>query len=157
MLQPFRSLLCCPPSKNRPKILLAASGPIIYTFNCQNGLLLSTWPSEEFKGKPRDLEERTASPENSDLGDAERSAKRRKTSLSREASSSASAEILVEAVNGRQSDTAMEVSNSDVSKMICTSNGEYVVAVTGEDKAIRVLHLLSDGGLVQISERHAFP
>ncbi|KAL8796671.1 MAG: hypothetical protein Q9195_001061 [Heterodermia aff. obscurata] len=37
--------------------------------------------------------------------------------------------------------------------MICTSSGEYVVAVTGEDKAIRVFELRRDGSLMQISER----
>ena len=80
--------------------------------------------------------------------------KRRRTSLSRAVSSSTSTEILVESQVETDANKATQVSNADVTKLICTSNGSHVIAVTGEHKAIRVFQLGEDGILTQINERH---
>ena len=136
-------------------MLLAASGPLIFSFGTQDGLLLSIWPTHDLEGTPVVLDESLACADEPGVADAERSAKRRRVALSREVSSSTSAEIVVENPGVTRSSRELQVSNSEVNKMICTSSGEYVVAVTGEDKTIRVFELQGDGSLMQTSERHA--
>ena len=156
MPQPFQCLLYCPSaSARRRNVLLAASGPFIYSFGIQDGLLLSIWPIPDLEGTPVALDESLACAGEPGVTDAERSAKRRRVSLSREVSSSTSAEIVVETPHVTKSSRELQVSSSEVNKMICTSSGEYVVAVTGEDKTIRVFELRRDGSLMQTSERHA--
>ena len=155
MLQPFQKLLRCPPSlEHRSGVLLAASGPFIHSFSVQNGSFLATWPTHDIEGKPLDLGDCAANAQDFGSIDHERSCKRRRLSLSREASSSTSAEILVEDQSETGPNLVVQISNPDISEMICTSNGEYVIAATGEDKAIRVLRLRKDGSLIEISERH---
>ena len=154
-MQPFQCLLYCPSaSARRPSVLLAASGPFIYSFGVQDGLLLSVWPTHDLDGMPVALDESRACAGELGVTDAERAAKRRRVSLSREVSSSTSAEIVVENSQLTKSSRELQVSNSEVNKMICTSSGEYVVAVTGEDKSIRVFELQMDGSLMQSTERH---
>lgn len=156
MLQPFQCLLYCPSaSARKPSVLLAASGPLLYSFGIQDGLLLSIWPTHDLEGTPVALDESLACAGRPEFTDAERSAKRRRVSLSREVSSSTSAEIVLETPNATKPSKELQVSNSEINKLIRTSSGEYVVAVTGEDKTIRVFELQRDGSLMQISERHA--
>ena len=157
MKQVFQCLLRCRSSTHsRPSVLLAASGPLIHSFNIKDGSYLSTWPTYDAEGKPLTLEGSAACTGDFETEDADRPLKRRKTSLSREVSSSASAEILVENPDETEASKELHVSNSDVTKIISTSNNEYVIAVTGEDKTIRLFQLLELGSLRQISERHVF-
>ena len=64
-----------------------------------------------------------------------------------ELSESSSAEIVVEKIE------SAPPPHPPIVKLAATRNGEYVVAVTGEDKCIRVLQLSAHGGLTQLSER----
>lgn len=159
-MQPFQSLVSCPSiSKVRPSVLLAASGPYIYSFDAQDGSFLSSWPSQTLERKGVALAEVPLAEGQTNTNgcgstELERPPKRRRTSLSRAVSSSTSAEIVVESQVETGSNKATQVSNADVSKLICTSNGGHVIAVTGEDKAVRVFQLRDDGSLMQISERH---
>ena len=147
MLQPFQCLLYCPKSgTQQPDILLAASGHSIFSFDVQSGSLLSTWPSPP----KRSLE--IGDPGNRD---AERQSKRQKASISREASHSDSADIVVE--NDLDIDSSANKnggSTGNIAKLICTSDSKHVVAVTAEDKSIRVFEQAADGSLTQISVRY---
>ena len=155
-MQPFQCLLYCPSiSARRSSVLLAASGPFIYSFAIPDGLLLSIWPTHDLEGIPVAIDESLARADEPGVTDSERSAKRRRVSLSREVSSSTSAEIVVENSPVIKSSGELQVSNSEVNQMMCTSSGEHVVAFTGEDKTIRVFELRMDGSLMQTSERHA--
>ena len=147
MLQPFQCLLYCPKSgSQQPDILLAASGSSIFSFDVQSGSLLSTWPSPP----KRSLE----------IGDpgnryAERQSERQEISISREASHSGSADIVV----GNDLDIDSNAnrnggSSGNVAKLICTSDSKHVVAVTAEDKSIRVFEQAVDGSPTQISVRY---
>ena len=62
-------------------------------------------------------------------------------------SESSSAEIVVEKVE------SAPPPHPPVVKLAATRNGGYVVAVTGEDKCIRVLQMSANGSLTQLSER----
>ena len=75
-------------------------------------------------------------------------AKRLKTEVSSIASESSSTEIVVE--------NDLEIQNSfanAIIKLAATSDGRHVIAVTGEDKRIRVLELSASGILRQWSDR----
>ena len=77
--------------------------------------------------------------------------KRRKMSPRAAISSeSSSAEIVVEG-----SDGAKYFHSNPVIKLAATSNGRHVVAVTSEDKCMRVFELKGDGVMYQTSERSA--
>ena len=64
-----------------------------------------------------------------------------------ELSESSSAEIVVEKTE------SAPPPHPPVVRLAATRNGEYVVAVTGEDKCIRVLQMSANGSLTQLSER----
>ena len=86
--------------------------------------------------------------------DSEPPSKRQKVSLIRDESSNSATEIVVM----RDSDNdefsiPQQLLNPLVIKLAGTSNGQHVVAVTGEDKCIRVFDLAADGTLTQLSER----
>ncbi len=72
-------------------------------------------------------------------------------------SDSTSTEIK-EDVKGQRSHELDRVLSLDVStaviKLAGTSNGQYIIAVTDEDKCIRVLELQDDGSLIQRCARY---
>lgn len=155
MATPFQRLLFCSKKGQRQlNIILAASGPSIRSFNASNGVFLSKWshldPTRSLKvsnGHDEDL---------SPGGEVEEPPeKRRKFSPSREPSEAPSAEIIVESPNSKRRKPKPLVQHVPFVTSLCSSNdGRHVVAVTGEDKCIRVLRLLPDGSLTQLSERY---
>ena len=163
MLNPFQCLYYCPLfDSDGTEILLAASGSRIFSFNVLDGSLLSIWPpTAGVEGTEKCLQNGFG---NSSKGggisvegdpvlqdkDAERPGKRRKLSPHGSGSESASTEIVVQ----EQLDTnGKAASTSAVIELTGSSNGKYVVAVTGEDKCIRVFELHINGTLVEISKR----
>ena len=161
MRHPYQCLLyCCRPDQADAGILVAASGPYIHTFSFLHGKHLSSWrlkqdsvyASWEMKGakvnvanfKERDPPGQEAS---------SRPQKRRKLSSSRDDSGS-SAEIVVDSGGANGQDPIKKpLVSSPIIKLAGSSDGRHVVAVTGEDKCIRVFKLLNSGALVQLSER----
>ena len=154
---PYQCLLICSateePSK---KILVAAQGSFISTFDILTGNLLCTWPhTKQFANT---VQGNTETPRGEDLKNGRQSedtnsppaAKRQKTSSSAPASDSSSAEIVVE-------DEAKEMNSlsNAVILLAVTSDGKYLIAATSEDKCIRVLELSTKGELEQYSERSA--
>lgn len=163
MIKPFQCLYYCPlRDSNSHNVLLAASGPRIFSFNVSDGSLLSTWSStadEEgtknlLQSQPRNLpdggkngvEEASASQDN----DAERPGKRRKLSPYESESETVSTEIIIQ---DRNEGSDIAASTPAVIKLTGSANGKYVVAVTGEDKCIRVFELYGNGTLVESSKR----
>lgn len=160
MLLTYQCLLYCPrPDQPDAVKLLAASGPYILTFSALDGNHLSSWPpnqaveqnaQELITGGDTGIEY----PEiDSNEYTAERPQKRRKLSSAREDSGS-SAEIVVgfhsRDLGGLET---KQSSSSSIANIACTSTGQYVVAVTGEDKCISVFELTACGILNQLSER----
>ncbi|KAL9586312.1 MAG: hypothetical protein Q9212_000980 [Teloschistes hypoglaucus] len=84
----------------------------------------------------------------------ERPTKRQKRVPLDDASESSSAEIVTEDGNSKPSkSTTAKASNPNLINLAATSDGQYVIAVTDEDKCVRVLRLDIDGALLQLSKR----
>lgn len=161
MLHPYQCLCYCQrANQSETSILVGASGCYIHTFNAQNGRYLSTWPSleklaqtqpaGEESEKQSELLDRKSAPQD----ESGRPTKRQKLSLARDESGSSSAEIVVAGDGDNGEWISPQVpSRSPIIKLAGTSNGQKVVAVTGEDKCIRVFSLAADGTLTQLSER----
>lgn len=161
MLHPYQCLYYCQrANQSETGILVGASGFHIHTFGAQNGRYLSTWPSleeiaqtqpaGEESEKQSELLDRKSAPQ----GESRRPMKRQKLSLARDESGSSSAEIVVagDSDNGQRMSPQVPP-RSPIIKLAGTSDGQKVVAVTGEDKCIRVFNLAADGTLMQLSER----
>lgn len=138
---------------------MAASGPYIHTFSAHHGSRISTWPtmraSEQVDDGAMKQPSFSTGHSVSETDDAafERPQKRRRLSSTREDSGS-SAEIVVQSesrdVGGLES---KQSSSPRIVSLACTSTGQYIVAVTGEDKCIRVFELTAGGTIKQLSKR----
>ena len=161
MPHPYQCLLyCAQPARTNAGVLVAASGPYIHTFSVEDGTNLYTWPSNEVlkssneKGEDTDHGCETIEEARSGREDQGRPRKRRRLSPPGEDSGS-SAEIVVDGgsvANGRGT-KVKQASHPPVTKLAGTSTGQYVVAVTGEDKCLRVFELSKIGCLKPLSER----
>ncbi len=156
MSHPYQCLLHCHQAiQNEIGILVVASGPYIHTLSVKNGRYLSTWPSLDVTAQTQSvcqisgIELELPHPDNS-----KQPSKRRKLSPARDESGSSSAEIVVagDSDNG-ESPSLQQVPIPPVIKLAGTSTGQHVIAVTGEDKCIRVFDLAANGTLKQLSER----
>ncbi|KAL8631687.1 hypothetical protein Q9189_002594 [Teloschistes chrysophthalmus] len=84
----------------------------------------------------------------------ERPSKRQKKAPLDDASESSSAEIVTEDGKPKSSKSAQaKASNPNLINLAATSDGQYVIAVTDEDKCVRVFRLDIDGALQQLSKR----
>lgn len=161
MSHSYQCLLHChQASQNEAGILVAASGSYIHTFSAQSGRYLSTWPSLEINSHTRSAEQNQGNEfkvphlKSFSQDDSKRPPKRQRLSPSREESGSSSAEIVVagDSDNG-ESTSSQHLLNPPIIKLAGTSAGQHVIAVTGEDKCIRVFDLAVNGTLTQLSER----
>ena len=152
MLRPFQCLLACYRSADNLKsVLIAASGASIYSFSIPDGSLLSVWPSR-VNSVAKVIVNTGPSISNKESQPPE---KRRKLSSSSNVSDSSSAEIVVGngQNRGRKKSRRRAIIPPGVTKLVGTSNSKFIVAVTSEDKGIRVFSLLENGTLEQSSER----
>ncbi|OCT48234.1 tRNA (guanine-N(7)-)-methyltransferase non-catalytic subunit TRM82 [Cladophialophora carrionii] len=150
---PFQTLCCVQPVENQQPFLLAASGPLISTFNLKDGSLLSQWP--------RSKEEQDQNGTTAD-GDADRPAKRQRleedapVELPREESEE-SIEIISERKKGERRRPKVEHTTlPNVSHIVVTSNGKTVICVTSEDKSITVFDVQL-GGVLDLKSRRSMP
>lgn len=118
-------------------LLIASAGPSVYSYAAGSGQRLAIWPQniesvnkENLKTEPESTSENQP-PE-----------KRRKVSPARNEESEDS-----------KSTGQVQVTWSTVPLLVPSSDGKYVVALTGEDKTIRVLKVEEDGTLQQLSAR----
>ena len=161
MFHPYQCLhYCQQASQPETGILVGASGCYIHTFSAQSGRYLSTWPSSGKYAQSRSIGEKNETDsETPDLmidtqDDSERPPKRQKRSLARDESGSSSAEIVVaEDSDDGEWSSPEQPPRTPIIKLTGTSNGQQVIATTGEDKCIRVFNLAADGTLTQLSER----
>lgn len=154
MIHPFQHILYCgEPYGGELSLLIAASGCWIYSFNASDGSFISRWShtssqngiEESVKNEVIDSEE-----EGSD-----RSGKRRKLNATRDVFETTSIEIVVDNPDHDSKKQKAEASPAPaIIKLAVTHNWKHLVAVTGEDKCIRVLKVLADGGLEQLSKRY---
>ena len=152
MLTPFQRLLyCSQQSSTHLNVLLAASGPSIRVFAAEDGTFISKWShveTPEGEKNPRDR-----SPGSHDA--KEPPLKKKKLSGGDDAASDTSVEVVVEdGSKRRRKPKRKPFSIPSVVLLIATTDGKYIVAVTGEDKTIRVLELLGNGTLKQLSQRY---
>lgn len=155
MIHPFQHIIYCgEPYGGELSLLIAASGCWIYSFNASDGSFINRWShitnlngiEKSFNNQLIDFEE----------GRSDRSGKRRKLNETQDASESTSIEIVLDNPDQHSKKQMAEASPAPVIiKLAVTPNWKHLVAVTGEDKCIRVLKVLADGGLEQLSKRYA--
>jgi tRNA (guanine-N(7)-)-methyltransferase subunit TRM82 len=147
MAHPFQKL--CYLSKDDRGLLLAAGGSHLYSFCSVSGEMLSTWPSRS----DDDLSnvENRVSVETDHT--REPPSKKRRLSANGDGTelsdSSVSVEIVAERAKGqRRRRKIVESKLPNASHLIATKDAKHVIAVTVEDKCIRVFQLgrISEGG-----------
>lgn len=144
-------------------VLVAARGPNIDAFNIKSGTLVSTWhcptsqdpSSTSLKNNYVTVK---SSKDGIDLDLASPEAKRRRLSNSAAENGSSQEDCEGESKIEQPTSASRQLSGPTVINMIATSNEEYLVAVTGEDKSIRVLRWKdtddSDHSLEELSVRY---
>jgi tRNA (guanine-N(7)-)-methyltransferase subunit TRM82 len=143
MIQPFQCIVRCGHA-GKQNILLAASGASIYGFNISHGSFLFRWSHLVSQNEQTEIE-----------SESERPGKRRRLSDAGDTSDSASADIVVDGALHPRRKKPKNTPVPAIIKMATTFSGEHVVAVTNEDKCIRVLEVIANGGgLKQLSERY---
>jgi len=135
-------------------LILAATGTCIQSLTLNGDQPLSIWPRDDVESSGGE-----------ESGDEGRPAKRlklsngEKPSLGREASeaSEASIDIKVEGrprqKGERRKPKVPDTSLPHVSHLIATSDGSHAIAITSEDKAVRVFKVSDSGKLHQVSSR----
>ncbi|EFW15426.1 tRNA (guanine-N(7)-)-methyltransferase non-catalytic subunit trm82 [Coccidioides posadasii str. Silveira] len=131
------------------ELLAAVAGPSIQIFDAGTGSLLSSWPPASFL-RPLDSD---ISPDRASSADtcAEPPEKRRKLTPPVNESGEAQTEQSAKA-KARRSETA-EQAWSTIPILVISGTGDHIVAVTGEDKCLRVFEVKQDGKLTQLTER----
>ena len=128
-------------SNGSQDLLIASAGPKIYSYAAKSGQRLAVWPQNAEPSDKDGAENSQEPPE-----------KKRRVSDSgapkREDAKSAAKEM------GKPT-ASIEWSN--IPLLVASSNGKHVVALTGEDKCIRVLSVGEDGVLDQLSARYGSP
>jgi tRNA (guanine-N(7)-)-methyltransferase subunit TRM82 len=130
------------PRPSAQRVFIASAGPRIYSWSADDGCRLSVWPLDseiDNIGESSSVAEET----HSNSGADEPPEKKRKLSLSEQASRD------IERRKPGKSCAAW----SSIPILVASPTQRYVVAVTGEDKCLRVFSVSEDGGLIQISER----
>ncbi|KAK5102374.1 tRNA (guanine-N(7)-)-methyltransferase non-catalytic subunit trm82 [Exophiala xenobiotica] len=135
-------------------LILAATGTCIQSLTLNGDQPLSIWPRDDVESSGDE-----------ESGDEGRPAKRlklsngEKPSLGREASeaSEASIDIKVEGrprqKGERRKPKVPDTTLPHVSHLIATSDGSHAIAITSEDKAVRVFKVSDSGKLHQVSSR----
>lgn len=140
MLSPFQCLLHCEfLSQRSTRFLLAASGPRLLSFDIATGELKSTWSTRR---------------ETLNQEEDERPMKRLRSLESQQSSRSSSAEIVIqESSRPKVKRKEQILDKPNIVKLAKTADSKYVVAVTGEDKSIRVFKISEEGILSHFSAR----
>ena len=148
---PFQTLCCVQPVGDQQPFLLAASGPIVSSFNLKDGSLLNQWPPIEKELQTlngvatHDEEDRRPKRQKLEEDDP--------TELARE-ESEGSIIIISEREKGERRMPKVESSTlPNVSQIVVTSNGKIAIFVTGEDKSVNVFDVHSEGTLTLKSRR----
>ncbi|KAL9121133.1 MAG: hypothetical protein Q9187_002315 [Circinaria calcarea] len=156
MPRPLQCVYYCSRSDERTNVIFAASVSSILSFSASDGSLLFSWPREKKSDRSDDIVS-TNLEFKAEVQETitEPPGKRLKVSSSGNVSESTSTEIVVENDwSKRRKPRAYNSLSPSVIKLLGTSDGKYLIAVTGEDKCIRVFGIHKDSSLETISERH---
>ena len=157
MISPFQCILFCTlAGEDKPTVLLAASRCHIFVFSITNRSLLSTWQDTEDQVVSSATETGPAGSsshlESHDHNEGPN--KRQKRAPAGSESDSSSAEIVTEDGQRKQLKSSKQsIKASNVIKLTATSDGRFIVAISDEDKCVRVLQLAACGKLQQLSKR----
>lgn len=142
---PFQRIQFFKPAPAAQKLLVAAAGPKLYCYAAETGRRLGVWPQDQ----------ETANGQNSNIAEKGTNAdgqeppgKKRKLSPSADEPSNDSKPNTKETGKSQSSS-----SWSHIPLLVTSPTGKYIVAVTPEDKCIRVFEVSEGGVLQQVSER----
>ena len=155
MLNPLQRLLFCVRHGPKPlPTLLIASGSSIYVFNTSDGNLLSSWSKLKGTSSASRPESRSNKEHHDSSGQEPAGKRRRLSSPKDETSEQGSPEIVTnDGSNNRQRPKNQRIEVSAVTNLCSTGDGKHIVAITGDDKCVRVLSLSEMGMLEQLSQR----
>ncbi|KAE8134600.1 guanine-N(7)--methyltransferase non-catalytic subunit trm82 [Aspergillus pseudotamarii] len=120
------------------RLLIASSGGKIYSYVAETGQRLSSWPEYVNASNPDNSKTTETETGSEDQAPPE---KKRKVYPSEEGPT------------GTSKSPVKAPAWSSIPILVAHSNGDYVIALTAEDKCIRVLRLEADGTFEQLSER----
>lgn len=135
-------------------ILLAASGTCIQSFSFRSGNCLSSWPQDDYDGSSDEGDVQEPPGKRQKLSDSQHASIKRQESEASEASIEIVAEGQKRQKGERRRPKIPDLTQPNVSHLIATSNGKFVIAITAEDKAVRVFSISGRGRLRQISSRY---
>ncbi|KAK2867820.1 hypothetical protein FQN49_003436 [Arthroderma sp. PD_2] len=129
-------------------LFAAAAGPKLYIFDAQNGAQLDVWPSPAAVPQSLPVESQPVAEDESttDRAGTPPPEKRRKLSP-------ASGKAKKEDEAQLESKSTSSHAWTTIPLLLSTPSGEHVLAVTAEDKCLRVFELGINGTLTQLSER----
>ncbi|KAJ9233046.1 hypothetical protein DTO207G8_3664 [Paecilomyces variotii] len=143
---PFQRIQFFEPQAPAQRILVAAAGPKLYCYAAESGRRLSVWPQDQETANGQDSK---IAEKGTGADGQEPPGKKRKLSPSADGSSSDPKPNTKETGKSQASS-----SWSHISLLATSPTGNHIVAVTPEDKCIRVFEVGKDGTLQHISERH---
>lgn len=123
-------------------LLIASAGPRVYSYAAGSGQRLAIWPQNV---APSASENPNAGPESTSEGQAPPEKKRKVSPSGNETNEGPR--------STSEEPGKVSVTWSTVPLLVPSSDGKYVVALTGEDKTIRVLKVEDEGSLKQLSAR----
>ena len=140
------------------EFLIAARGSSIDSFSLEDHTLLSTWPKASHSAENSKKKAKASYEESVDivLGSTEPPAKRRKLTIAEE-TPKRDGQNGKKKQNNRSDAVSSGLQAPAIVTLAATGNGKHVIAVTGEDKSIRVFANVHDADgkhtLQQISQR----
>ncbi|KAL4955141.1 hypothetical protein BDW69DRAFT_161572 [Aspergillus filifer] len=135
--------LVCKKNSTSRNILVASAGSKLYSYATESGQRLSVWPQD---GVDTSSSDNGVSASNEDIeGPPE---KKRKVDASEESEAKVKNGTAIAAVTANK-----KTPWASIPILTSTADGQYLVALTGEDKTIRVFQIEEDGSFVQLSER----
>jgi tRNA (guanine-N(7)-)-methyltransferase subunit TRM82 len=113
--------------RSTANLLIGSAGSKLYSYSAETGQRLAVWPEDVASSETKPVDAESA-PEQ---GPPE---KKRKVSSS-------------------DSPTIEKPAWSNIPIVTGTASGEHIIALTAEDKCVRVFQLQEDGSFVQLSQR----
>ncbi|PGH18634.1 hypothetical protein AJ79_00413 [Helicocarpus griseus UAMH5409] len=146
---PFQCIQCIQrPGAQGQNFLVGAAGPKLYVLDSTAGDQLSVWPSNIESESKKDNAKDTESHDHGNVGGNEPPEKKRKLSPTPQEVKQSERKA-----NGSEKSQDSKLAWSTIPIITASKSGEHVVAVTGEDKCIRVFKVDASGALSQLSER----
>lgn len=142
---PFQRIQYFEPMSTAQRMLVATAGPKLYCYAAETGRRLSVWPhgQETANGQTSNTTEQGPNTDGQ-----EPPGKKRKLSASADRPSEDSKS------NIQETEKSKSLSSwSHIPLLVTSPTGNHIVAVTPEDKCVRVFEVGKDGILRQISER----